>query len=82
MTSFVEIVLSVLNEENVAGSGGPLGTFDAHAPGVSFNYSPQDHRLPYSLPHMFKRTLSNDSFISGGKKKYGTRKKSKSKNRR
>jgi hypothetical protein len=79
MTSFVKIVHDILNEENVAGSGGPLGTFDAHGPGVNFNYSAGDHRLPYPDPHMRRRTLNSGENITGigGKKRYGVRKKSK-----
>lgn len=65
MISFVEVVSNILNEENVAGSGGPLGVFDAHGPGVNFNYSPNDHRLPYSSPHMFRRTLNTGDNITG-----------------
>jgi hypothetical protein len=82
MISFVEIVCNILNEENVAGSGGPLGVFDAHGPGVNFNYSPGDHRLPYSSPHLHRRNLStgdNITRIGTGKKRNSRKGKRKNK---
>jgi len=84
MTNFFEIVCGILNEENVSGSGGSLGTFDTHAPGVSINYSPEDHRLPYASPHLHRRNLNSGENItsSNGKKRHGTRKKNKRKKQR
>ena len=75
MTNFIKIVKDVLNEQNTVGSGGVLGTFAEPLPGGSLDYSANDHRLPYSLPHIHRRSLNRGESIvgAGNKKRYGSR---------
>jgi len=78
MLSFVEIVTCVLlQEENVAGPGGVLGTgsvngSDPRTLGSNISYNDKDTRLPYTMPRVYRRNLSIDGLAKlKKKKKYG-----------
>ena len=63
MPDFIKLVLNVLKEQNLAGSGGALGTAVPHEPGTSVEYNKGDNRLPYVMPHVYKRSLNTGDLL-------------------
>jgi hypothetical protein len=65
-----EIIESVLKEENIASPGGALGTGSQGGELNTIDYNPQDARLPYPFPYIYRRNINK----TGTKKKRKKRK--------